>query len=303
MSASKKFIGTGTALITPFHADGSLDLQALELLVEQQIHNNINYLVVLGTTGESATVRADERALIKETVLRTNNGRVPLVLGIGGNDTFAVRDAMLHEDLEGFDAILSVSPYYNKPNQRGMVEHYRILADHAPRPLIIYNVPGRTGANMLAQTQLEIAGFDNVIGTKEASGNVEQCMEILKHKPDGFLVISGDDALTFPFLALGMDGVISVATHAFPHAMSRMVSAALRGNWTEARSLHYALLPVMQEIFADGSPGGIKVMLETAGICKNVVRLPLMPVKEEVAVRLRTLYRQLAEDERLSGQS
>ncbi len=303
MTHSAQFRGAGTALITPFNQDGSLDLNALELLVEQQISNNIHYLVILGTTGESPTIRPDERQLIKETVCRVNNGRVPLVLGIGGSDTYAVRDAMLHADLEGIDAILSVSPYYNKPNQRGMVEHYRVLADSAPRPIIIYNVPGRTGANMLAQTQLEIAAFDNVIATKEASGNVEQCMEILRHRPDGFLVISGDDALTFPFLALGMDGVISVATHAFPLAMSSMVTAALSGDYQAARAIHYTLLPMMHEIFSDGSPGGIKVMLEEAKICKNVVRLPLMPVKPDVAERLRTLYRQLSEDERLPGQS
>ncbi|MBU6325606.1 MAG: 4-hydroxy-tetrahydrodipicolinate synthase [Bacteroidetes bacterium] len=298
-----KFRGAGTALITPFHRDGSLDLSSLEKLVEQQISNHINYLVILGTTGESPTIRPEERRLIKETVCRVNNGRVPLVLGIGGNDTYAVRDSMLQADLEGIDAILSVAPYYNKPNQRGLVEHYRVLADSAPKPLIIYNVPGRTGANMLAQTQLEIAEFQNVIATKEASGNVEQCMEILRNKPADFLVISGDDALTFPYLALGMDGVISVATHAFPYAMSRMVNESLNGNWSEARAIHYKLLPLMQEIFADGSPGGIKVMLEEAGICKNVVRLPLMPVRPEIADRLRQLYRHLAEDERLSGQS
>lgn len=303
MTMNARFRGAGTALVTPFNMDGSLDLGALEKLVEQQISNNIHYLVILGTTGESPTIRPEERKLIKETVCRINNGRVPLVLGIGGNDTYAVRDAMQKADLDGIDAILSVAPYYNKPNQRGMVEHYRVLADSAPRPLIIYNVPGRTGSNMLAQTQLEIAEFDNIIGTKEASGQVEQCMEILRNRPDHFLVISGDDALTFPYLALGMDGVISVATHAFPHAMSRMVSEALKGNWLEARTLHYKLLPLMQEIFADGSPGGIKVMLEEAGICKNVVRLPLMTVRPEVAERLRRMYRQLAEDERLPGQS
>lgn len=283
--------GAGTALITPFKQDRSIDFHALERIVEDQISKGINYLVILGTTGESATTSSEEKKQIKDTVCRVSNGRIPLVLGIGGNDTYAVRDAMLHADLEGIDAILSVAPYYNKPNQRGMVEHYRVLADSAPKPIIIYNVPGRTGSNMLAETQLEIAEFEQVIATKEASGNIEQCMEILRHRKESFLVISGDDALTFPFLALGMDGVISVATHAFPAEISKMVKEALNGNWESARTIHYELLPVMQQIFADGSPGGIKVMLEESGLCENVVRLPLMPVKPEIATQLRHLYR------------
>jgi 4-hydroxy-tetrahydrodipicolinate synthase len=287
------FRGAGTALITPFLASGEVDYPALQKLVEFQIAGGIHYLVIQGTTGESPTLSADEKKRIVETVVQVNAGRVPLVLGVGGNDTRAVAAAMQHAPLVGIDAILSVAPYYNKPNQRGMVAHYKAVAENAPRPIIIYNVPGRTGANMLAETQLEIAGFDNIIGTKEASGNLEQCMQLLKHRPDNFLVISGDDNFTFPYLALGMDGVISVATNAFPAEMSRMVSHALAGEWEAARNLHFRLLDMMQLIFADGSPGGIKVMLNEAGICENVVRLPLMTVNAAVEERLRRLYREL----------
>lgn len=287
------FRGAGTALITPFLSSGEVDYTALKKLVEFQIAGNIAYLVIQGTTGEVPTLTAEEKLRIVETVVETNAGRIPLVLGIGGNDTRSVAAAMKSAPLTGIDAILSVAPYYNKPNQRGMVAHYKALAESAPRPIIIYNVPGRTGANMLADTQLEIAGFDNITGTKEASGNLEQCMQLLKHRPADFLVISGDDNFTFPYLALGMDGVISVATNAFPAEMSRMVRLALDGQWEEARNLHYHLLDMMQLIFSDGSPGGIKVMLHEAGICENVVRLPLMTVNTAVEERLRRLYREL----------
>jgi 4-hydroxy-tetrahydrodipicolinate synthase len=290
---NSSFRGAGTALITPFLANGEVDFSALRKLVEFQIAGGIHYLVIQGTTGEVPTLTADEKQRIIETVISTNAGRVPLVLGVGGNDTRGVIAAMQSAPLGGIDAILSVAPYYNKPNQRGMVAHYKALAENAPRPIIIYNVPGRTGANMLAETQLEIAAFDNIIGTKEASGNLEQCMQLLKHRPEHFLVISGDDNYTFPYLALGMDGVISVATNAFPAEMSRMVRLCFDGQWDEARTLHYRLLDMMQLIFADGSPGGIKVMLNEAGICENAVRLPLMTVNSAVEERLRRLYREM----------
>lgn len=285
----KEIIGTGTALITPFKKDYSVDTESLAAIVEHQIANGTDYFVVLGTTGESATLSDAEKQLVIDTIREANNGRLPLVLGIGGNHTAAVCDNMQHADLRGFSAILSVSPYYNKPNQEGIYHHYKAIADIAPLPIIIYNVPGRTGSNMTWETQCRIAELPNMAATKEASGNMEQVMQLMTRKPDNFLVISGDDALTFPMLACGASGVISVINHAYPKPFSGMVKAALNKNWDEARKLHNTILEGALAIFADGSPGGIKVMLNEMGLCENVVRQPLWPVSEAVEKRLRNL--------------
>lgn len=285
----KELIGAGTALVTPFKQDFSVDADALARIVEHQIANGVNYFVVLGTTGESATLSKHEKQLVINTIREANAGRLPLVLGIGGNNTAEVTDSMKTSDLAGFSAILSVSPFYNKPNQEGIFRHYQAISAATPLPVVIYNVPGRTGSNMTWETQCRIAELPNMVATKEASGNMEQVMQLMNRKPDDFLVISGDDALTFPMLACGASGVISVINHAYPSQFSAMVNAALNGDWAGARALHYECLEGSLAIFADGSPGGIKVILNELGLCENVVRLPLWPVSEAVEKRLRTL--------------
>lgn len=293
-SSSKIFRGTGVALITPFKKDKSTDLEALKKLVRYQIDNGTNYLVILGTTGESPTISKTEKQLILDTVRTENNGRLPLVLGIGGNHTLEIAENMAHQDLEGISAILSVSPYYNKPNQAGIVQHYTHLADHSKLPIILYNVPGRTGSNVSTETTLKLAEHPNILGTKEASGNFTQCMDILKNRPADFAVISGDDALTLPFLSLGMDGVISVIANAYPKAFSDMVAAGLNGDFRTALPLHNQLLDAMNLIFADGSPGGIKVILNAMGIGETDVRMPLHDVSEKVKQELLACMRQVA---------
>ncbi|MCC7297743.1 MAG: 4-hydroxy-tetrahydrodipicolinate synthase [Bacteroidia bacterium] len=285
----KKFHGTGTALITPFKKDYTVDTDALGKLVEHQIANGTNYFVVLGPTGESATLSSEEKQLVIATIVEANNNRLPLVLGIGGNNTADVCDQMRQTDTSRFDAILSVSPFYNKPNQEGIYQHYKAISNATPKPVIIYNVPSRTGSNMSWETQCRIAELPNMLATKEASGNMEQVMQLMARKPDDFLVISGDDALTFPMMACGAVGVISVINHAYPKQFSSMVREALEGNWATAKMLHRQTLEGAMAIFADGSPGGIKVMLNEMGICENVVRLPLWPVSETVEKRLRAL--------------
>lgn len=287
----KELIGTGTALITPFKTDFSIDFEALTAIVNHQIQNGTDYFVVLGTTGESATLSKDEKRQVIECIKKANAGRIPLVLGIGGNDTSKVHEEFQNTDLDGFCAILSVSPYYNKPNQEGIFRHYQTLAQDSPLPIIIYNVPGRTGSNMTAETQLRLAELPNIVATKEASGNLEQVMKIISKKPSDFLVISGDDALTFPMIAAGASGVISVINHAYPKQFSGMVRAALNGDFTTARSLHYDTMEGAMEIFADGSPGGIKVMLNQMGLCQTTVRPPLYGVNSQVEQKLRSLVK------------
>lgn len=282
----EKFKGTGVAIVTPFKANGDVDIEGLEKVTEHLISGGVEYIVMLGTTGETATQSKDEKKQVVDTILRINNGRVPLVMGIGGNNTQEVINTINGFNFEGIDAVLSVSPYYNKPNQQGIINHYTAIADVSPRPVILYNVPGRTGSNMTAATTLHLAKHDNIIGMKEASGNMEQCMEIIKNKPEGFLVISGDDALTYPLMSLGMDGVISVVAHAYPKDFSDMVRLCLKGDFVAARKLHYRILDISTTIFADGSPGGIKAILEHMGICGSTVRMPLAPVSEEVKNKL-----------------
>jgi 4-hydroxy-tetrahydrodipicolinate synthase len=283
---SQKLKGTGVALVTPFKSDMSIDFDALTKLVNYQIDNGTNYLVILGTTGESPTISKEEKQEIIQHIKLVNNGRLTLVLGIGGNDTFVVAENIKNQDFDGISAILSVSPYYNKPNQNGIYNHYKYLADNSPRPIILYNVPGRTGSNISVETTLKLAEHPNILGTKEASGNFSQCMEIIKHRPANFSVISGDDAFTLPFIAMGMDGVISVIANAFPAQFSKMVALSLEGKIAAAQPIHYELLDAMNLIFADGSPGGIKVILEKLGICGVEVRMPLSGVNESIRAQL-----------------
>lgn len=285
-SYSQNLKGTGVALITPFNQNGEIDFSALEKLVQHQVINGTNYLVIMGTTGESPTISSSEKSAIIDCIKVTNNNKLPLVLGIGGNNTPDVVEQIKKQNLDGFTAILSVSPYYNKPNQKGIEYHYNAIADAAPLPIILYNVPGRTGSNISVETTLKLAEHPNILGTKEASGNFIQCMDIIKNKPNNFSVISGDDAYTLPFITLGMDGVISVICNAFPKEFSKMVAFALEDKISEARKIHYQLLDAMNLIFADGSPGGIKELLKALNICETKVRLPLFNVNESVKQQL-----------------
>jgi 4-hydroxy-tetrahydrodipicolinate synthase len=285
----KELIGTGTALITPFNNDHSIDFDALSRIIEQQIAGGTNYFVMLGTTGESATLSSQEKSAVVSHIKKANAGRLPLVLGVGGNNTSDVVEQLKSLDTDGLTAILSVSPYYNKPNQQGIIYHYNEVANASPLPIILYNVPGRTGSNMTASTQLELAKHPNIVATKEASGNMEQVMTILKDKPADFLVISGDDALTFPILACGGSGVISVINHIFPRTFSGMVKFALQGDFIAAKAAHERVLESSIAIFADGSPGGIKTMLNEKQLCGTAVRPPLWQVNVQVDQNLRKL--------------
>lgn len=282
--------GTGVALVTPFNRDFSIDFDALAKLVEHCINGGLEYLVVLGTTGEGPTLNKEEKKQIFKFVADKVAGRVPLVAGIGGADTREVMESLKSFDANGYSAILSVSPYYNKPNQEGIYLHYMELVKVTPLPIIIYNVPGRTGMGISAATTLRLANASTkFIAVKEASGNPEVFMDILKDKPAHFSVISGDDNLTLPFMAVGMSGVISVIAQAYPKDYSDMVRLALAGNFTEAAKLHFKLYDVMKTIFTDGNPGGVKVLLENLGIGKNIVRLPLAPVNNQVKEKLLAL--------------
>lgn len=285
----KELIGTGTALITPFNNDHSIDFDALSRIIEQQISGGTNYFVMLGTTGESATLSNEEKSAVVSHIKKVNAGRLPLVLGVGGNNTSSVVEQLKSLDTKGLTAILSVSPYYNKPNQQGIIYHYTEVANASPLPVILYNVPGRTGSNMTASTQLTLAKHPNIVATKEASGNMEQVMLILKDKPADFLVISGDDALTFPILACGGSGVISVINHIFPRTFSGMVRSALQGDLMAARAAHERVLESSIAIFSDGSPGGIKTMLNEKKLCGTAVRPPLWQVNAQVDENLRKL--------------
>ena len=282
-----KFKGTGVALVTPFRKEGGVDYNALQKLVEFQIDNGVNYLVVQGTTGESVTLNEDEKQAILEFVIDINKKRLPIVLGVGGNNTASVVNQMNKFNHYSIDAYLSVSPYYNKPPQKGIIAHYKEIANSTDKPIILYNVPGRTSSNMSSETTLELAhSVSNIIAVKEASGNLEQIMEIISRKPNDFLVISGDDALTLPHIACGGDGVISVVANAFPKRFSSMVSNALRGELEKARSFHYELFPIIQQLFADGNPGGIKYVLELINIGEDHMRLPLVNINDETAKKL-----------------
>ena len=282
-----KFKGTGVALVTPFRKEGEVDFNALQKLVEFQIENGVNYLVVQGTTGESVTLTDEEKVSVLEYIIDVTKNRVPIVLGVGGNNTSNVVQQIKKFNSYRIDAYLSVSPYYNKPSQAGIVAHYGQIAQATDKPIILYNVPGRTGSNMAAETTLTLANtYANIIAVKEASGNLEQIMEIIKSKPSDFLVISGDDALTLPHIACGGDGVISVVANAFPKRFSSMVDYALKGDLEKAKPLHYELFPIIQQLFADGNPGGIKYVLKLISIGEDHMRLPLVNINDEVAKKL-----------------
>ena len=289
------FQGTGLALVTPFAADGSLDRAALARLVNHSIDGGVDFLVVLGTTGETATLATDEKKQVLETVAETTNGRIPLVVGVGGNNTAAVC-AQLEAGLpSGYTGVLSVSPYYNKPTQEGIYQHYTAVCGSTDAPVILYNVPGRTGSNVLANTVLRVAqDCPNAVAMKEASGNLEQAMAIIQSAPAGFDVLSGDDNLTLPLLACGANGVISVSGQAYPRLFSGMVRDARAGRLEDAQRAHYELFTFTQLLFAEGNPGGIKAALAHLGLCENFLRLPLVPVSAELNGQLRTLVAQLA---------
>ncbi len=286
--AIKKLLGTGVALVTPFHSNGSIDFDALSRLVEHIIRGRCDYLVPLGTTGESVTLSDDEKQSVLDCVLDTNRGRLPVVLGLGGNNTASVtRHLERLGSVKGLTAVLSVSPYYSKPSQKGLVAHYKALSKASPLPILLYNVPGRTGGNMNADTTLELANScENIVGIKEASGNMDQILRILAFRPKGFMVISGDDALTLPLMACGSEGVISVIANAFPKETSNMVSALLKNKIMEARKWHNQLLPLVPMLFEEGSPSGIKCALEALGITGSTTRLPIVQVSAPLRKRI-----------------
>lgn len=270
------FTGLGVALITPFKKDLSIDFEALKHIINHVIENGADFLVALGTTSEAPTLSAQEKQAVAAAILEANNGRLPVMLGMGGNDTQGVISNMRSQDFEGISGILSIAPYYNKPNQRGMQAHFESIADASPVPVIVYNVPGRTGVNLQASTCVALARHPNIVAVKEASGNLMQIMEILRDKPDGFDVLSGDDGITWPLMALGAKGVISVAANAYTKPFATMLK-----NIESAQKLHYAMLRMNQLIFADGNPAGIKCLMHEMGLCENALRLPLVPVNEK----------------------
>jgi len=288
---SHQFSGTGVAIVTPFLSDGSIDFNSLTNLVEFHINNGINYLVVMGTTGESATLNKNEKKTVIDHIIKVNNKRVPLVIGIGGNNTNEVVEGI--KNFHAFDeiaGILSVAPYYNKPSQEGLYLHYKLIAEASPVPVILYNVPGRSSINISAETTLRLANdFKNIVAVKEASGDMEQIMEIINNKPTDFAVISGDDALTFPMICLGAEGVISVVANAFPKEFSDMVNAALDSEIAKAKTLHFKLFEINQNLFTEGNPAGIKAVLHINKLIENNFRLPMIKVSDKHYSKLENL--------------
>ena len=283
----QSLIGTGVALVTPFKKDLSVDVDALKRIVNFQIDNGIDYLVVLGTTAETATLSKQEKELVIQTIVDANNGRLPLVLGVGSNNTQEVIDELKTRNLTDFTAILSVSPYYNKPTQEGIYQHFKAIAEVSPLPIILYNVPGRTSSNMLPSTVLRLANeFKNVVAIKEAAGDIVQAMTLIKNKPKDFLVISGDDMITLPMVLAGGAGVISVIAEGFPKEFSEMVRLGLNKRVDEAYKIHYLLADSIDMIFEQGNPAGIKEIFKSLGLSENTVRLPLVNVNEDLANRL-----------------
>jgi 4-hydroxy-tetrahydrodipicolinate synthase len=282
MSLRTQLQGTGVALVTPFKAGGAVDFDALGRLIDFIINDGVEYVVTLGTTGETPTLEKQEKLDIINYTYEKVNGRVPVVVGIGGNNTKETVENLQTYPLDKAIAVLSASPYYNKPSQEGIYQHYKALAAASPKPVILYNVPGRTGSNLTAETTLRLAAVENIAGIKEASGNMVQCMHILRDRPDNFLVVSGDDHLTLPLIACGMDGVISVAANCFPKAFSDMVRYSLRGDFTLARPLHYQCLEGNDLLFAENNPAGVKAFLYELGIIENVLRLPVVPLSDHL---------------------
>ncbi len=290
------FSGVGVALITPFRrSQETVDFTKLEALIEDIIASGADYIVALGTTSEAATMTESERAAVQEFIVETVDGKLPIMLGLGGNNTLSLTDTIARLNFDGISGLLSVTPYYNKPNQRGLAAHYRSVSEASPVPVVMYNVPGRTGVNMTAETTLMLANeCPNIIGIKEASGNMQQIMELLRNRPAGFRVISGDDSLTYPMLALGADGVISVLANALPREMSQMVHFAMKSDLKHALPLHNRMLPLMNAIFDEGNPTGIKALLETQGKINNVLRLPLVKASKQLSNKLTQLYNEFA---------
>lgn len=283
----KELIGTGVALVTPFKEDFSVDVEGLERVVQYQIDHGIDYIVVLGTTAESATLTKSEKQLVIDTVVAANNGKLPLVLGIGGNNTQAVIEEMKYTNLDAFAAILSVSPMYNKPTQEGIYQHFAAIAQSAPKPIILYNVPGRTASNMAPATVIRLANdFEQIVGIKEAAGDIVQAMQLIDGTPNGFLVISGDDMITLPMVLAGGAGVISVIGEGFPQQFSDMVRLGLERKVDEAYKLHYTIAPAIDYIFAEGNPAGIKGVFKKLGLCGDTLRLPLVNISEALQQKI-----------------
>lgn len=277
-----QFRGTGVALVTPFNADGSVDYNALEKLVNHVIAGGVNYLVALGTTSEAPTMNATERKQVLAFIIEKCNKRVPVVCGIGGNNTAEVVENLKEYDLTNVDGILTVVPYYNKPTQEGLYQHFKAIAQATIKPIILYNVPGRTVTNMLPATTLRLANeFKNIVAVKEASGNMSQCMDLVQGKPAHFAILSGDDDLVLPQIAIGMEGVISVAANCFTKDFTTLVNDALAGNYTNAQKLHYKLLEGIRLLFVEGNPAGVKCVLKHMNICGDIVRLPLVNVSDD----------------------
>jgi 4-hydroxy-tetrahydrodipicolinate synthase len=292
MSLQIKFRGTGVAIVTPFLQSGEIDFDGFRKLIEHLVNGKVEYLVVLGTTGESATVHGEDKQKVFSFVNEVNNGRLPLVAGIGGYDTQEVIKGFKEFDLTGYSAILSVSPYYSKPNQEGIFQHYKMLDKHTPLPIMMYNVPGRTGQNVTAETQVRIAQeCKNIFATKEASGDMEQVMQILKNKPENFMVISGDDPITLPMVACGADGVVSVVANAYPKEFSDMVRLCLEGNFAAALPLHFKYLDIIKSMFTEGNPSGVKAYLSEMGICENSFRMPVWPVSDSHLEKIKVLMK------------
>ena len=289
-----KFRGLGIALITPFQTDGSIDLDALDRLVEYQIKGGADFLCIMGTTAETPTLSREEKRLLKERLVRRVAGRVPLLMGCGGNNTASVIDELRTEDWTGIDGVLSVCPYYNKPSQEGLYQHFAAIAKASPVPVVLYNVPGRTGVNMTAETTLRLArDFENIVAIKEASGNITQMDDIIKNKPQHFDVISGDDGITFPLITLGAVGVISVIGNALPAEFSRMVRLALKGEYSTSLTIHHKFTELFKLLFVDGNPAGVKAMLSEMGMIQNVLRLPLVPTRLTTMEKISQIVKEL----------
>jgi 4-hydroxy-tetrahydrodipicolinate synthase len=287
-----KIKGTGVALITPFNEDFSVDYIGLEKLVNYQVDGGIDYLVLMGTTGESAVLSKTEKQEVIAFCKKINAGRLPIVLGIGGNNTLALVEEMKNTDFAGVDAVLSVSPAYNKPTQEGIYQHYKMIAEACPLPIILYNVPGRTASNMATDTTMRLANdFENIVAVKEASGNMDQIMNIIKNKPSDFVVLSGDDGLTLPMIHMGAEGVISVIGQSHPKQYSDMVSFGMSGNKKIANQLHFSLYDYYGPLYAEGNPTGVKACLELLGICKSVVRPPLVGASDAIKNKLKSLMK------------
>lgn len=287
-----KFNGSGVALVTPFNTDKSIDFQSIKKLVQFHMENETDFLVVQGTTGESPTLSEKEKKEVLHTVLDTNNGKLPIVFGVGGNDTTLI-GSKIQDIPEGVDGILSVSPYYNKPTQRGIYEHYKYISERTELPVILYNVPGRTSSNIATETTLRLAELKNIVAVKEASGNMEQIMDILANAPKDFSVLSGDDALTFPMMTMGATGVISVVANAFPRLFKKMVACLLQGEIEEAKAIHFKLIPITKMFFQEGNPAGVKVVLEKLNLLQGHLRLPLLTVSAELKFKIEEEYSRL----------